>query len=68
MDEVDPSKRIDDPRANMNQRFDEMNQRFNDMNQLFNVMNQKLTTLMWIVSAWSIFLTAVIVVFGFLRR
>ena len=47
MNEVDLSKRIDDPRADM---------------------TQKLTTLMWIVSAWSIFLTALLAVFGFLRR
>jgi hypothetical protein len=45
-----------------------MNQRFNDMNQRLNDMNQKLTTFMWIVSAWFTFLTAVLAVFGFLRR
>ena len=42
------------------------------MNQSFgnrlNDTNQKLTTFMWIVSAWFTFLTAVLAVFGFLRR
>lgn len=33
-----------------------------------NDLNQKLTTFMWIVSAWFTFLTAVLAVFGFLRR
>ena len=31
-------------------------------------MNQKLSTFMWIVSGWFTFLTAVLAVFGFLRR
>ena len=75
----DLHKRFDDLRADMNQRFGElredMNQRFNDVNQRFNDvnlrlndMNQKLTTFMWIVSGWFTFLTAVLAVFGFLRR
>ena len=55
------SKRIDDLRADMNQRFNDVNLRLNDM-------NQKLTTFMWIVSGWFTFLTAVLAVFGFLRR
>jgi hypothetical protein len=42
-----------------------MNQSFNNR---FNDMNQKLTTFMWVVSGWFMFLTAVLAVFGFLRR
>ncbi len=61
-------KRIDDLRADMNQRLTDTNQRLNDMNQRLNDMNQRLTTLMWVVSAWFTFLTAVLAVFGFLRR
>ena len=45
-----------------------MNQRFNDVNLRLNDMNQKLTTFMWIVSGWFTFLTAVLAVFGCLRR
>jgi hypothetical protein len=65
-------KRFDDLRADMNQRFADMNQRFVEANQSFNSrlndLNQKLTTFMWVVSAWFTFLTAVLAVFGFLRR
>jgi len=76
MNEGELSKRIDDLRADMNQRFADMNQTFNsrlnDLNQTvnnrLNDLNQKLTTFMWIVSAWFTFLTAVLAVFGFLRR
>ena len=68
----DVHKRFDDLRADMNQRFGEVNQRLGelraDMNQRFGDMNQKLSTFMWIVSAWFTFLTAVLAVFGFLRR
>ena len=58
-------KRIDDLRADMNQRFADMNQ---SVTKRLDDMNQKLTTFMWIVSAWFTFLTAVLAVFGFLRR
>ncbi len=54
--------------AEVNQRFGDMNQRLNDLNHRFTDMNQKLTTFMWIVSGWFTFLTAVLAVFGFLRR
>ncbi len=68
-------KRFDD----MNQRFGDINQRFDDMNQSvtkrLDDMNQRLTdmhrtlqTFMWVVSGWFTFLTAVLAVFGFLRR
>ncbi len=42
--------------------------RFNDMNQRFTDMQGTLRTFMWISSAWFTFLTAVLAVFGFLRR
>ena len=58
-------KPIDDLRAELNQRLNDMNQSFGNR---LNDMNQKLTTFMWIVSAWFTFLTAVLAVFGFLRR
>jgi hypothetical protein len=58
-------KRIDDLRADLIQRLNDMNQSFNAR---LNDMNQKLTTFMWVVSAWFTFLTAVLAVFGFLRR
>ena len=68
----DVHKRFDDLRADMPQRFGEINQRVGelraDMDQRFGDMNQKLSTFMWIVSAWFTFLTAVLAVFGFLRR
>ena len=75
----DLHKRFDYLRADMNQRFADLSARISDtnkriddlrvdMNQRFNDMNQKLTTFMWIVSAWFTFLTAVLAVFGFLRR
>ena len=52
----------------MNQRFGDMSLRLTDMNQRLTDMKQKLTTFMWIVSGWFTFLTAVLAVFGFLRR
>ena len=59
----------------MNQRFNDVNQRFNDVNQRFDGLNHRLTDLhstlrifMWVVSGWFTFLTAVLAVFGFLRR
>ncbi len=76
-------KRIDDLRAEMTQRFGElredMNQRFGELRQDMNArsdgLNHRLTDLhgtlrvfMWIVSGWFTFLTAVLAVFGFLRR
>ena len=57
-------KRIDDLRADMNQRLADIHQTFSWLNDL----NQKLTTSMWIVSAWFTFLTAGLAVFSFLRR
>ena len=72
-------KRFDDLRADMNQRFaelrEDMNHRFKGVNQRLTDMNQRLTdmhgtlrTFMWVVSGWFTFLTAVLAVFGFLRR
>jgi tetrahydromethanopterin S-methyltransferase subunit G len=61
-------KRIDDLRADVNQRLNDMNQRLNDMNQRLNDMNQRIATLTWIMSGWFTLLTAVLAVFGFLRR
>lgn len=54
------SKRIDDLRSDMNQRFADMNQRLGDLNRTMRVF-------MWVVSGWFTFLTAVLAVFGFLR-
>ncbi len=79
MNEGDLSKRIDDLhrrfddlRADMNQRFADlradMNQRFDSVNLRLTEVNQSLRIFMWIVSAWFTFLTAVLAVFGFLRR
>ncbi len=62
------NQRFGELREGTNQRLDNVNQRLNDMNQRFNDVNQKLTTFMWIVSGWFTFLTAVLAVFGFLRR
>ena len=68
MDEGALSKRIDDLhrwfddlRADMNQRFDSVNLRLTEV-------NQSLRIFMWIVPAWFTSLTAVLAVFGFLRR
>ncbi len=68
----DMNKRLDD----MNKRLDDMNQsltkRLDDMNQSLTKrlddMNQTLRTFMWVVSGWFTFLTAVLAIFGFLRR
>jgi hypothetical protein len=68
----DLHKRFDDLRADMNQRMAELRA---DMNQRFDILNLRLTdmhgtlrTFMWVVSGWFTFLTAVLAVFGFLRR
>ena len=47
---------------------EDTNHRFEGVDHRLNDMNQKLTTFMWIVSARFTFLTAVLAVFGFLRR
>lgn len=57
----DTNKRIDDLRGDMNQRFNDLNQRLTDM-------HGTLRSFMWVVSGWFTFLTAVLAVFGFLRR
>jgi len=75
----DLHKRFDDLRADMAYRLDglraDMNQRFNDLNPRFEGINHRLTDLhgtlrifMWVVAGWFTFLTAVLAVFGFLRR
>jgi len=58
------SRGVDDKFVGLNQRIDDFR---TDMNQRLNDMNQKLTTSMWVVSGWFMFLTAVLAVFGFLR-
>ncbi len=55
------SKRLDD----LHKRFDDLR---GDMNQRFSETNHTLRTFMWVVSGWFTFLTAVLAVFGFLRR
>ncbi len=71
--------RIDDLRTDMNQRFagtdrridelrTDMNQRFQDLNHRLTDMHGTLRSFMWVVSGWFTFLTAVLAVFGFLRR
>lgn len=52
----------------IHQRLGDMNQRFTDMNQRLTDMHGTLRTFMWVVSGWFTFLTAVLAVFGFLRR
>ena len=64
----DVNQRFGELREDMNQRSNETNLRLNDMSLRLNDMNQKLATFMWIVSGWFTFLTAVLSVFGFLRR
>jgi hypothetical protein len=68
----DLHRRFDDLRADMNQRFADlradMNQRFDSVNLRLTEVNQSLRIFMWIVSGWFTFLTAVLAVFGFLRR
>ncbi len=65
-------KRFDDLRADMNQRFGDTNKRIDDlrtdMNQRLTDLNRTLRTFMWMVSGWFTFLTAVLAVFGFLRK
>ena len=58
---ADMNQRLDDLRADMNQRLDSVNLRLTDVNQTLRIF-------MWIVSGWFTFLTAVLAVFGFLRR
>lgn len=69
---ADVGRQLSDLKADMAARFAGTDKRIDDMradlNQRLNDMNQKLTTFMWIVSAWFTFLTAVLAVFGFLRR
>ena len=49
-------------------RFDAVDRHFDDINQRLTNMHQTLRTSMWVVSGWFTFLTAVLAVFGFLRR
>ena len=68
----DLHKRFDDLRNDMNTRFVElradMNQRFNDVNHRLTDIHSTLRIFMWVVSGWFTFLTAVLLVFGPLRR
>jgi hypothetical protein len=56
----------------MNHRFaelrEDMNQRFGDVQHRLGDIHSTLRIFMWIVSGWFTFLTAVLSVFGFLRR
>ena len=68
-------KRFVELRADMNHRFEALDHRFEGIHQRLGDMNQRLTdmhgtlrTFMWVVSGWFTFLTAVLAVFGFLRR
>jgi len=61
----DAHKRIDELRVDMNQRFGELRE---DMNQRFGELHGTLRVFIWVVSGWFTFLTAVLAVFGFLRR
>ncbi len=72
---ADMNQRFD----NMNQRFADMGARVGDtnkriddlrgdMNQRLIDLNGTLRTFMWVVSGWFTFLTAVLAVFGFLRK
>jgi hypothetical protein len=76
---VDVDKRFDDLRADVNRQFTDfraevaarlaaVDKRFDDMNQRLTDIHQTLRTFMWVVSGWFTFLTAVLAVFGFLRR
>ena len=75
----DLHKRFDDLRADMfgrftavDRRIDDTNRRIDDlrteMSQRFSDLNGTLRSFMWVVSGWFTFLTAVLAVFGFLRR
>ena len=68
----DMDKRFGDLRADMDNRFSdlrsEMSVRFSALDKRLDDMNQTLRTSMWVVSGWFMFLTAVLAVFGFLRR
>ncbi|MFQ5899795.1 MAG: hypothetical protein ACE5JN_16325 [Candidatus Methylomirabilia bacterium] len=61
---IDKFAGVDSKFTGVNQRIDDLRA---DMNQRLNEMTQRHTTFMWIVSAWFTFLTAVLGVFGFLR-
>jgi hypothetical protein len=39
-----------------------------EMHRQCDRIERTLTAFMWLVSAWSMFITAIVVVFGFLRR
>ena len=68
----DMDKRFGDLRADMDNRFSdlrsEMSARFSAFDKRLDDMNQTVRTFMWVVSGWFMFLTAVLAVFGFLRR
>jgi len=68
----DLHKRFDDLRADMNQRFADVNKRIDelraDLGQRLTDLHGTLRVFMWVVSGWFMFLTAVLAVFGFLRR
>ena len=68
----DLHKRFDDLRGDMNLRFGDVNKRIDelraDLGQRLTDLNGTLRVFMRVVSGWFMFLTAVLAVFGFLRR
>ena len=71
------SKRVDDLRSDMNQRFGQVNQRINDlrsdMNQRFDAVdkrfddiNKRLSLFTWTITGWFTLLTILIVLFKFI--
>ena len=52
----------------ISKRIDDLHKRFDDLNLRLTDMHGTLRTFMWVVSGWFTFLTAVLAVFGFLRR
>ncbi|MEK7879310.1 MAG: hypothetical protein AAB285_05560, partial [candidate division NC10 bacterium] len=62
------NERFGELRTDMNQRFADVNQRFSDLNLRLTDMHGTLRSFIWVVSGWFTFLTAVLAVFGFLRR
>jgi len=72
-------RRFEELRTDMNQRFADMGARISDtskriddlrvdLGQRLTDLNGTLRIFMWVVSGWFTFLTAVLAVFGFLRR
>ncbi|MEA3485301.1 MAG: hypothetical protein U9R03_01175 [Candidatus Aerophobetes bacterium] len=54
------SKRVDDLKDSVNQRFDDMNRRFDDMGKRFSLLT-------WTITGWFTLLTVLVVVFKFVK-